>query len=353
MQKLKFLIILILGFFSLCFAADSETLTITTYYPSPYGSYNQLYVKSKLGIGTTSPAALLDIRKATTNSGDVAFFGNVTGGIYGSLGFGTGGSGYFYLGDTGNSPRLAIQSGGNVGIGTTSPIAPLHVNSPTTQGHIVISGLSDSGHTYSALYLTDNNALPNTNSWVIAHKKETGTVEEGDFHIGRWINPGNERGDFIIDKDTGNVGIGTTTPNSTKGSGYLDVKDVYLRDVSRWASADGDAPDYDSGWYAENSNTSHKTTLTHNLGAIPTRIQIWFSPDNPPSNWVYPVSADSANYTLGPHIGYYRNPISIRVNTTTVEYYMYNAIYMYAYTYSNTWTWDLWTSGYYRVRLWK
>jgi hypothetical protein len=141
----------------------------------------------------------------------------------------------------------------------------------------------------------------------------------------------------------GEVGYAST-------DGYL-----YAYNGSSWIKqgGDGDAPDYDSGWYAENSNTSHKTTLTHNLGAIPTRIQIWFSPDNPPSNWVYPVSADSANYTLGPHIGYYRNPISIRVNTTTVEYYMYNAIYMYAYTYSNTWTWDLWTSGYYRVRLWK
>ena len=31
-----------------------ESITITTYYPSPYDSYNQLYVADKLGIGTTS-----------------------------------------------------------------------------------------------------------------------------------------------------------------------------------------------------------------------------------------------------------------------------------------------------------
>jgi hypothetical protein len=40
MKKLKFLIILIFGFFSLCFA--DESLTITTYFPSPYGVYNEL-----------------------------------------------------------------------------------------------------------------------------------------------------------------------------------------------------------------------------------------------------------------------------------------------------------------------
>ncbi len=102
MHKLKFLIILIFGFFSLCFA--EESITITTYYPSPYGSYNEL-------------------------------------------------------------------------------------------------------RTYSNTYLATAG---------------------------------------------GNVGIGTTSPNSTKGSGYLDVKDVYLRDVSKWASAGSVSYTYycfsDSSW---------------------------------------------------------------------------------------------------------
>ena len=39
-----------------------ERLTITTYYPSPSGSYRDLYVSEKLGVGTTSaqvsPSAL-------------------------------------------------------------------------------------------------------------------------------------------------------------------------------------------------------------------------------------------------------------------------------------------------------
>jgi len=41
--------------------AEDETFTITTYYPSPYGSYNELYVYSKLGVGTTSPSEKLEV----------------------------------------------------------------------------------------------------------------------------------------------------------------------------------------------------------------------------------------------------------------------------------------------------
>jgi hypothetical protein len=48
-------------------------------------------------------------------------------------------------------------------------------------------------------------------------------------------------GSGAISISQGNVGIGTETPNSTKGtSGYIDVKDVFLRDKNRWASDVGD-----------------------------------------------------------------------------------------------------------------
>jgi len=50
--------------------SEEETFTITTYYPSPYGSYNELTTYSNtylainsgnVGIGTTSPQAKLDV----------------------------------------------------------------------------------------------------------------------------------------------------------------------------------------------------------------------------------------------------------------------------------------------------
>jgi len=69
-----------------CLSAAGETLTITTYYPSPYGSYKELranqiaigsaygdvtanplvdgnlIVSGNVGIGTTNPGAKLDVR---------------------------------------------------------------------------------------------------------------------------------------------------------------------------------------------------------------------------------------------------------------------------------------------------
>jgi len=51
--------------------------------------------------------------------------------------------------------------------------------------------------------------------------------------------------------NNGNVGIGTTSPNNSKGtSGYLDVKDVYLRDVSKWASEGGNQYSYNPSWFS-------------------------------------------------------------------------------------------------------
>ncbi len=75
-----FLSAILLGLVLLCISFADETLTITTYYPSPYGSYrelsayrmkigqtystqavtdNNLIVEGNVGIGTTSPAGKL------------------------------------------------------------------------------------------------------------------------------------------------------------------------------------------------------------------------------------------------------------------------------------------------------
>jgi hypothetical protein len=43
------------------FCQAEEQIAITTYYPSPFGSYNTLYVTNSIGIGTTNPQASLDV----------------------------------------------------------------------------------------------------------------------------------------------------------------------------------------------------------------------------------------------------------------------------------------------------
>jgi len=160
MQKLKFIIIFIFGFLSLSFA--DETLTITTYYPSPYGSYNELTTASntylattsgKVGIGTTGPTAALHVVNYTSSlrfgqglsdqASDPTLEIGATNNVYSDLLFSPNGGKTVVL--RGSSYGLALHNldaggraslnigfsdtalptglyvNGNVGIGTTNP----------------------------------------------------------------------------------------------------------------------------------------------------------------------------------------------------------------------------------------
>jgi len=51
---------LVIGFYNLsCFAQEGETITITTYYPSPYGVYNHLQAK-RMAVGDTDVSGGID-----------------------------------------------------------------------------------------------------------------------------------------------------------------------------------------------------------------------------------------------------------------------------------------------------
>jgi len=58
---LSILLISLFAFSLIIFAQTEDTITITTYYPSPYESYNYLDVEEKLGIGTKNPQAAIHI----------------------------------------------------------------------------------------------------------------------------------------------------------------------------------------------------------------------------------------------------------------------------------------------------
>ncbi len=154
---------------------DSETLTITTYYPAPYGGYVRLLTTDTtilardggaVGIGTSSPNAELNVKGTSNfsrdNAGECCSGGNYTlslaentfrtgrtaklqfhnGGIAeGYIQLANGGtrrlqlgdhqganmglqmSGPLYVDNTGNSYIM-----GNLGVGTNSPWNRLHVN---------------------------------------------------------------------------------------------------------------------------------------------------------------------------------------------------------------------------------
>ena len=76
MSRLKsiLLIFFLLFFCSICVFA--EDLTITTYYPSPYGSYNALQA-NRLGVGDNNGDSALTFADVPTNPGEVWIAGNV------------------------------------------------------------------------------------------------------------------------------------------------------------------------------------------------------------------------------------------------------------------------------------
>ena len=186
---------------------------------------NVLYVdasSNNVGIGTTSPEANLHVKindsGATPISQQHLILENNSATGIGILTPSTT-SGYLFFGDNNDAQRgfisyshisdsmsfkvsgseqMRIDSSGNVGIGTTSPGAKLEVNSGATNvtSHFVSSdnqawiSIQDSGSgTYGALIGTDSDA---GNDFAIANASAVKT--------------------FVI--NSGNVGIGTTSPSS-------------------------------------------------------------------------------------------------------------------------------------------
>jgi hypothetical protein len=157
-----------------------------------------------VGIGTTSPAYKLVISNAGANGLELDPTGGVGGGVLiQSYNRSTASyisqsnyalSNTFFVGAS-NTRALDITSSANVGIGTTSPGTKLHVNATTSTPLIIESnqastflGLKDASGSFTYLGGDDGAFLVQTPSGGYSTK--------------------------LIVTDTGNVGIGTTSPGS-------------------------------------------------------------------------------------------------------------------------------------------
>ena len=170
-----------------------------------------------VGIGTTSPSAKLEVAASATTSVDIAHFSNSNGVVKIKHALDTLGSGITSIFDASNNEdiRLSAQSdswfnAGNVGIGTDSPDKILHIKT-NNNGYGSVRIQRDStnqGETSIGFFGKSN--TPNNEAWVIG--------ENGWGHTGKFVI-GNENGGaggnvrMTIQRD-GNVGIGTTTPQS-------------------------------------------------------------------------------------------------------------------------------------------
>ncbi|MEK7851022.1 MAG: hypothetical protein AAB275_03995 [Deltaproteobacteria bacterium] len=239
----KFLLFLLTPFFlifnSLTFA--EEQITITTYYPSPYGSYNQLYVAGSLGIGTTGPNTKLQVYGGS---------GNLIK-LQSSTGMGTAGEAIgitfvqsgdvevsriesitesgsniglrFFTYATGAGERMRINAAGNVGIGTPSPGSLLDVASPSGRSAFIRATNTD--FTIPITFFNSAVTCANGGQWGFGINGTTpatfSTMPVGAF----WIHQDCGGPLLTITPGTGNVGIGTASPG-----GKLDVNGtIYQR----------------------------------------------------------------------------------------------------------------------------
>lgn len=245
--------------------AQEEKLTITTYYPSPYGSYRELtayrmkigrtfsgsgytvdddnlIVEGRVGIGTAidtgtkvrihGPATAGSRTLTITDDGATGVVSNLELGlatqsvanrpyIYANTNLAFGANGV---------ERMVLNSIGNVGIGTDNPITRLTVQSQGIDNSRFINTISGGA---GVLWVGDA-GCPNNNSVGIGRVVPFGSgICGGDL------------GYDIVIKSDGNVGIGTPIPTSVaspannQATANLDLNDVYLRSTGRWVSQGG------------------------------------------------------------------------------------------------------------------
>ncbi|WP_421762901.1 hypothetical protein [Ekhidna sp.] len=219
----------------------------------------------KVGIGTTSPTHQLSvgasnssiaswastlvnngIAVASNGNGSATYLYNQSEtGIHGlnAYNYGTGVYIPVYIGWGGNKVLIA-KDGGNVGIGTTTPVKKLDVNGDARIGNLT-----------SRKYLKISSSewpevrfeTPSSNEQIrigVAHAdNSTYNISEGDFYIytqtaSKMPLVVQRDSDVILNSNSGNVGIGTTNPDEK-----LTVKGtVHAREVKVDLSVPG--PDY-------------------------------------------------------------------------------------------------------------
>ncbi len=176
-----------------------ETITITTYYPSPYGVYREMRAK-RIAIGDN----YLDRENYTWEEAD-----------------GDGGD-IDYLAD------LVVE--GNVGIGTANPSALLEVSTTTSDKNAEVRIFKGTGSDTdrASLKIGYNDAA----SFEIYRPRADGTIyldskQGGDLQFK--FSSGTAK---VVFAGNGNVGIGTTSP-----AAKLDVRGaVYAPQQSSWST---------------------------------------------------------------------------------------------------------------------
>ena len=262
---------------------------------------------SNVGVGTTTPELKFHVAGGTGEflSG---FTGGATSGgsIYGTIAVGAtttsqrGGTGLFgyktdtadftkgglflaNYGDSENTQSLFIQRGGNVGIGTSTPLSRLHV-----QGTEIASGaftgttagifkLSGGAYTVSDVVALDFSMsdFPNPLARIAAQTESAGSFLK--FGTSNLYASGITNTAMVIDPN-GNVGIGDASPDalfeiSSSTPGVVDLFNIS-------DNSDGDILTVTGSGNVGIGSTSPANLLSVNSGATPSAGQLQLTSNN-------------------------------------------------------------------------
>jgi len=214
---------------------------------------NVIIPSGRLGIGTTSPDSKLHVESTsatganfileTTHSGGIPLldlkgaasaqlrYKDELNVIQSRIDFGDSGT-FNFIDVPNNNSTLYLKTGGNVGIGTTSPLALLNIEGPNNQD----------GNDYAQLYIKGTGTYPDDIAGVVldsagSHQSHIRFSNNGSPKFQLRYNEGGNTIDRLtfysftqgndmmtLDGATGNVGIGTTTPyNRLHSSGVLGI----------------------------------------------------------------------------------------------------------------------------------
>ncbi len=189
------------------YIANSETNP-----PLIFGNFST----GKVGIGTTNPQAMLQITNTIDNTDHSLRIGANAGTAYGLIKYDqsddnfdfsansvfTGAVSGFRFFTAGNgSPRLVINRFGNVGIGTITPSAKLHIGGGTR------FTVADVG----SIFLQSGNGIGSARDWKIYVQMPDGDLVFRDMGFDN-LNNGMAYDAMVIKFGTGYVGVGTNNP---------------------------------------------------------------------------------------------------------------------------------------------